>query len=131
VTAALAGGIPRSPNDAFVIAGWRVPGGPAAAPRRIAPSHLHYHGNEACCGVGRDGCACRQVPMTWMPPPRTHTGPRSRSGVLPAVMTGNTIGWSRPSAPRQNVRPTLCGRFSPDTIRIGYLVDSANLVAGP
>lgn len=43
----LAGNVLASPNDAFVIAEWRDPGGPPGPPRFIAPPHLHHHDDEA------------------------------------------------------------------------------------
>ena len=43
----LAGNVLGSPGDAFVIAEWRDPGGPAGPPRFIAPLHLHRHDDEA------------------------------------------------------------------------------------
>lgn len=43
----LAGNVLGSPNDAFVIAEWRDPGGPPGPPRFIAPLHLHRKDEEA------------------------------------------------------------------------------------
>jgi mannose-6-phosphate isomerase-like protein (cupin superfamily) len=36
-----------SPDNAFVIAEWQDPGGPAGPPRLIAPLHLHHNDDEA------------------------------------------------------------------------------------
>src|SRR5260370_21112766 len=44
---ALAGRVIGSIADAFVIAEWRDPGGPAGLPRLIAPPHLHRSDDEA------------------------------------------------------------------------------------
>jgi len=43
----LAGNVLGSPNEAFVIAEWRDPGGPPGPPRFIAPLHLHRNDDEA------------------------------------------------------------------------------------
>lgn len=43
----LAGNVLGSPNDNFVIAEWRDPGGPPGPPRFIAPLHLHHNDDEA------------------------------------------------------------------------------------
>lgn len=43
----LAGNVLGSATDAFVIAEWRDPGGPAGPPRLIAPLHLHHRDDEA------------------------------------------------------------------------------------
>jgi mannose-6-phosphate isomerase-like protein (cupin superfamily) len=43
----LAGNVIGTSNDAFVIAEWRDPGGPAGPPRFIAPFHLHRKDDEA------------------------------------------------------------------------------------
>ena len=43
----LAGHILGSTSDAFVIAEWQDPGGPAGPPRLIAPLHLHHSDDEA------------------------------------------------------------------------------------
>ncbi len=43
----LAGGVIGSTADAFVIAEWQDPGGPAGPPRLIAPLHLHRSDDEA------------------------------------------------------------------------------------
>src|SRR5579871_709569 len=43
----LAGHILGSTNDAFIIAEWEDPGGPAGPPRLIAPLHLHHSDDEA------------------------------------------------------------------------------------
>jgi uncharacterized cupin superfamily protein len=43
----LAGSVLGSVKDAFVVAEWRDPGGPAGPPRLIAPRHLHYRDDEA------------------------------------------------------------------------------------
>lgn len=43
----LAGRAMGATGDAFVIAEWRDPGGPAGPPRYIAPLHLHHHDDEA------------------------------------------------------------------------------------
>jgi mannose-6-phosphate isomerase-like protein (cupin superfamily) len=43
----LAGNTVGSPNESFVIAEWRDPGGPAGPPRLIAPRHVHHSDDEA------------------------------------------------------------------------------------
>jgi mannose-6-phosphate isomerase-like protein (cupin superfamily) len=43
----LAGNTIGSPDNAFVIAEWQAPGGPAGPPRLIAPLHLHHNDDEA------------------------------------------------------------------------------------
>ena len=43
----LSGRVIGSVKDAFVIAEWRDPGGPAGPPRLIAPPHLHRSDDEA------------------------------------------------------------------------------------
>ena len=43
----LAGQVIGSPENAFVIAEWRDPGGPPGPPRLIAPLHLHHSDDEA------------------------------------------------------------------------------------
>jgi oxalate decarboxylase/phosphoglucose isomerase-like protein (cupin superfamily) len=43
----LAGNTLGSVRDAFVVAEWRDAGGPAGAPRLIAPRHRHHHDDEA------------------------------------------------------------------------------------
>jgi mannose-6-phosphate isomerase-like protein (cupin superfamily) len=43
----LAGNVIGSPDDAFVIAEWRDPGGPAGSRRLIAPFHVHRSDDEA------------------------------------------------------------------------------------
>jgi mannose-6-phosphate isomerase-like protein (cupin superfamily) len=43
----LSGNVLGSPNDTFVIAEWRDPGGPPGAPRLIAPPHVHNRDDEA------------------------------------------------------------------------------------
>lgn len=43
----LAGNILGSIGDSFVVAEWKDVGGPAGAPRRIAPLHLHHKDDEA------------------------------------------------------------------------------------
>ena len=43
----LAGHTLGSTSDAFVIAEWHDPGGPAGPPRLIAPLHLHHSDDEA------------------------------------------------------------------------------------
>jgi mannose-6-phosphate isomerase-like protein (cupin superfamily) len=48
----LAGNVLGSINDAFVIAEWRDPGGPAGPPRYIAPLHLHHADDEAWYVLG-------------------------------------------------------------------------------
>ena len=47
IAPALAGRVIGSIDDAFVIAEWRDPGGPAGLPRLIAPPHLHRSDDEA------------------------------------------------------------------------------------
>ena len=47
IAPALAGRVIGSISDAFVIAEWRDPGGPAGSPRLIAPPHLHRSDDEA------------------------------------------------------------------------------------
>src|SRR5260370_3009355 len=47
IALALAGRVIGSIDDAFVIAEWRDPGGPAGPPRLIAPPHLHRSDDEA------------------------------------------------------------------------------------
>lgn len=42
----LAGNVLGSPDDDFVIAEWRDPGGPPDSPRFIAPPHLHHNDDE-------------------------------------------------------------------------------------
>lgn len=43
----LAGNVLGAPDNVFVIAEWRDPGGPAGPPRFIAPPHLHHNDDEA------------------------------------------------------------------------------------
>ena len=43
----LAGQVIGSPEDAFVIAEWRDPGGQVGPPRLIAPRHVHFNDDEA------------------------------------------------------------------------------------
>jgi len=43
----LAGQVIGLPENAFVIAEWRDPGGPPGPPRLIAPLHLHHSDDEA------------------------------------------------------------------------------------
>ena len=47
VAPALAGLVLGSISDAFVVAEWKDPGGPAGPPRLIAPLHLHHRDDEA------------------------------------------------------------------------------------
>ena len=47
IASPLAGNVLGSPNDGFVIAEWRDPGGPPGPPRFIAPPHLHHNDDEA------------------------------------------------------------------------------------
>ena len=43
----LAGQVLGAGGDAFVLAGWRDPGGPDGPPRLIAPLHVHHSDDEA------------------------------------------------------------------------------------
>jgi mannose-6-phosphate isomerase-like protein (cupin superfamily) len=43
----LAGNTMGSGDDAFVVAEWKDPGGPASPPRYIAPFHVHHEDDEA------------------------------------------------------------------------------------
>ena len=55
----LAGNTLGSPNDSFVIAEWRYPGGLAGPPRLIAPRHVHHNDDEAWYVL--EGTLCVQV----------------------------------------------------------------------
>ena len=96
----LAGRVLGSAADAFVVAEWRDPGGPAGPPRLIAPRHLHYRDDEAWyvlegtlrvqvgadeveAGVGAAVFVPRGTPHTYWNP-----GPGPLRYLL--VMTGNT-----------------------------------------
>ena len=43
----LAGQVIGSPDNNFVVAEWRDPGGVSDKPRLIAPRHVHHHDDEA------------------------------------------------------------------------------------
>ncbi len=60
--------------DSFVVVEWRDPGGPAeAAPRLIAPLHVHYHDDEAWYVL--DGVLVpRGTPHTYWNPGPDHDG---------------------------------------------------------
>ena len=55
----LAGKVIGSGGDSFVIAEWSDPGGPADAPRLIAPWHVHHRDGEAWYVL--EGRLCVQV----------------------------------------------------------------------
>jgi mannose-6-phosphate isomerase-like protein (cupin superfamily) len=95
----LAGNVMGSGNDAFVVAEWRDPGGPAGPPRLIAPPHVHHGDDEAwyvlegalCVRVGKDEVEARAGTGVFVPRGTPHTywnpGPGPVRYLL--VMTSN------------------------------------------
>src|SRR5260370_22115338 len=95
----LAGKTIGSTDDAFVIAEWRDAGGPAGAPRFIAPLHLHHSDDEAwyvlegtlCVRVGDKDVEARTGSAVFVPRGTPHTywnpGPGPVRYLL--VMTAN------------------------------------------
>src|SRR5260370_14278389 len=77
----LAGKTIGSTDDAFVIAEWRDAGGPAGAPRFIAPLHLHHSDDEAwyviegtlCVHVGDNDVEARTGSDVFVPRVSPHT----------------------------------------------------------
>jgi mannose-6-phosphate isomerase-like protein (cupin superfamily) len=97
----LSGNVLGSPNDAFVIAEWRDPGGPPGPPRLIAPPHVHNRDDEAwyvlegTLGVraGKDEIEARAGAGVFVPRGTPHTywnpGPGPVRYLL--VMTANVF----------------------------------------
>ena len=95
----LTGCVSGSINDAFVIAEWRDPGGPAGPRRLIAPPHLHRNDDEAwyvlegtlCIQVAKDEVEARAGSAVFVPRGTPHTywnpGPGPTRYLL--VMTAN------------------------------------------
>lgn len=95
----LSGHVIGSINDAFVIAEWRDPGGPAGPPRLIAPRHLHQNDDEAwyvlegalCVEVGKEKVEAHAGSAVFVPRGTPHTywnpGPDPVRYLL--VMTAN------------------------------------------
>ena len=95
----LTGCVSGSINDAFVIAEWRDPGGPAGPRRLIAPPHLHRNDDEAwyvlegtlCVQVAKDEVEARAGSAVFVPRGTPHTywnpGPGPTRYLL--VMTAN------------------------------------------
>jgi len=95
----LAGGVIGSISDAFVIAEWRDPGGPAGPPRLIAPMHLHHNDDEAwyvldgtlCVQRGQDVIEARAGSSVFVPSGAAHTywNPGAEPTRYLLVMTAN------------------------------------------
>ena len=95
----LAGNVLGSPNDAFVIAEWRDPGGPAGPPRFIAPLHVHYNDDEAwyvldgtlIVRVGDKDVEARAGSAVFVPrgTPHTYWNPATEPARYLLTMTGN------------------------------------------
>lgn len=98
----LAGNVIGSANDDFVIAEWRDPGGPAGAPRFIAPLHLHHRDDEAwyvlegalVVRVGQRDVEARAGSAVFVPrgTPHTYWNPSVEPARYLLVMTANIYG---------------------------------------
>lgn len=95
----LAGNVLGAPNNAFVIAEWRDPGGPAGPPRFIAPLHLHQNDDEAwyvlegtlIVRVGDKNVEARAGSAVLVPrgTPHTYWNPASDATRYLLIMTAN------------------------------------------
>ena len=95
----LAGNVLGSPNDNFVIAEWRDPGGPPGPPRFIAPRHLHHDDDEAwyvlegtlIVRVGDQDILARAGSAVFVPrgAPHTYWNPAAVPARYLLIMTSN------------------------------------------
>jgi mannose-6-phosphate isomerase-like protein (cupin superfamily) len=95
----LSGNVIGSANNAFVIAEWKDPGGPAGIRRLIAPFHVHRADDEAwyvlagtlCVKVGKDDVLARAGSAVLAPrgTPHTYWNPGPEPAHYLLVMTPN------------------------------------------
>ena len=95
----LAGNVLGAPGNAFVIAEWRDPGGPAGPPRFLAPLHLHHNDDEAwyvlegalIVRVGDNDIEARAGSAVLVPrgTPHTYWNPTSDPTRYLLIMTAN------------------------------------------